>query len=50
MRPHHGPPKGFVRRSQQMSSALSGKVSVDEALKANQTAADREMRKGGYYK
>ncbi len=35
---------------QQMSSALSGKVSVDEALKASQTAADREMRKGGYYK
>jgi hypothetical protein len=25
-------------------------VSVDEALKASQTAADREMRKGGYYK
>jgi sorbitol/mannitol transport system substrate-binding protein len=35
---------------QQMSSALSGKVSVDEALKAGQAAADREMRKGGYYK
>jgi sorbitol/mannitol transport system substrate-binding protein len=35
---------------QQMSAALAGKISVDEALKASQTAADREMRKGGYYK
>ena len=35
---------------QQMSAALSGKSTVDEALKAAQTAADREMRKGGYYK
>ena len=35
---------------QQMSAALAGKVSVDEALKVAQTAADREMRKGGYYK
>jgi sorbitol/mannitol transport system substrate-binding protein len=35
---------------QQMSSALSGKVTVDAALKASQAAADREMRKGGYYK
>jgi sorbitol/mannitol transport system substrate-binding protein len=35
---------------QQMSAALAGKVSVDEALKTSQTAADREMRKGGYYK
>jgi sorbitol/mannitol transport system substrate-binding protein len=35
---------------QQMSSALAGKVSVDEALKASQIAADREMKKGGYYK
>ena len=35
---------------QQMSSALSGKVTVDAALKAAQNAADREMRKGGYYK
>ena len=33
-----------------MSSALAGKVSVDEALKASQVAADREMKKGGYYK
>jgi sorbitol/mannitol transport system substrate-binding protein len=35
---------------QQMSSALSGKVGVDAALKAGQSTADREMRKGGYYK
>ena len=35
---------------QQMSSALAGKVTVDAALKIAQTAADREMRKGGYYK
>ncbi len=35
---------------QQMSAALSGKATVDQALKASQAAADREMRKGGYYK
>lgn len=35
---------------QQMSAALAGKVTVDAALKASQAAADREMRKGGYYK
>ena len=35
---------------QQMSAALSGKVSVDAALKTSQTAAEREMTKGGYYK
>lgn len=35
---------------QQMSSALAGKVSVDEALKNGQNSADREMRKAGYYK
>ncbi len=35
---------------QQMSAALAGKATVDEALKASQAAADREMRKGGYYK
>ena len=34
---------------QQMSAALAGKVSVDEALKASQAAADREMRKAKYY-
>ena len=35
---------------QQMSSALSGRSTVDQALKASQTAAEREMKKGGYYK
>ncbi|GAA6143688.1 sugar ABC transporter substrate-binding protein [Hydrogenophaga sp. 5NK40-0174] len=35
---------------QQMSAALAGKTSVDAALKAGQTAADRAMRKARYYK
>ncbi|HEV7915074.1 MAG TPA: extracellular solute-binding protein, partial [Albitalea sp.] len=35
---------------QQMSAALAGKVSIDQALKASQTAAEREMKKAGYYK
>jgi sorbitol/mannitol transport system substrate-binding protein len=35
---------------QQMSAALAGKATVDAALKASQAAADREMRKAGYYK
>ncbi|MBI5716856.1 MAG: sugar ABC transporter substrate-binding protein [Burkholderiales bacterium] len=35
---------------QQMSAVLAGKATVDAALKASQTAADREMRKAGYYK
>ncbi|TMH33777.1 MAG: sugar ABC transporter substrate-binding protein [Betaproteobacteria bacterium] len=35
---------------QQMSAALSGKVSVDQALKTSQNAAEREMKKAGYYK
>ena len=35
---------------QQMSAALAGKSTVDAALKAGQVAADREMKKGGYYK
>jgi sorbitol/mannitol transport system substrate-binding protein len=35
---------------QQMSAALAGKTSVDQALKRSQTAADREMKKAGYYK
>ena len=39
-----------VAVGQQMSSALAGKVSVEEALKTAQTMADREMRKAGYYK
>ncbi len=39
-----------VAVGQQMSSALAGKSTVDQALKASQVVADREMRKGGYYK
>ena len=39
-----------VAVGQQMSAVLAGKATVDEALKAGQLAADREMRKGGYYK
>lgn len=35
---------------QQMSSALAGKTSVDDALKASQVVAEREMKKGGYFK
>jgi sorbitol/mannitol transport system substrate-binding protein len=35
---------------QQMSAALAGKETVDQALKTSQTAADREMKKAGYYK
>jgi len=35
---------------QQMSAVLAGKVTVDQALKTSQTAAEREMTKGGYYK
>jgi len=35
---------------QQMSAALAGKVTVDQALKTGQAAADREMKKAGYYK
>ncbi|MGS0740802.1 ABC transporter substrate-binding protein [Glaciimonas sp. GG7] len=35
---------------QQMSAALLGKVTVDKALEISQQAADREMRKAGYYK
>ena len=35
---------------QQMSAALAGKSTVDAALKASQTAAEREMKKAGYYK
>ena len=39
-----------VAVGQQLSAILAGKATVDEALKASQAAADREMRKGGYYK
>lgn len=35
---------------QELSAALAGKKSVDAALKAGQKAADREMKKAGYYK
>ena len=35
---------------QQMSAALAGKTSVDDALKNAQLAAEREMKKAGYYK
>ena len=35
---------------QQMSAALSGKITVDQALKTSETAATREMTKAGYYK
>ena len=35
---------------QQMSAALAGKVTVDAALKTSQAAAEREMKKAGYYK
>ena len=39
-----------VAVGQQMSAVLAGKATVDQALAAGQLAADREMRKGGYYK
>ncbi len=39
-----------VAVGQQMSAALLGKVTVDQALDTSQQAAEREMRKGGYYK
>ncbi len=35
---------------QQMSAALAGQKTVDEALKASQVAAERQMKKAGYYK
>jgi sorbitol/mannitol transport system substrate-binding protein len=35
---------------QQITAALLGKVTVDQALEKAQQAADREMRKAGYYK
>jgi len=34
---------------QQMTAALAGSISVEEALANAQIAADREMRKAGYY-
>ncbi len=38
-----------VAVGQQMTAALAGEISVEEALANSQKAADREMRKGGYY-
>jgi sorbitol/mannitol transport system substrate-binding protein len=35
---------------QQMSAALAGQSTVDAALKASQVAAERQMKKAGYYK
>ncbi len=35
---------------QQISAALAGKSTVDQALKAGQASAEREMKKAGYYK
>jgi sorbitol/mannitol transport system substrate-binding protein len=35
---------------QQITAALLGKVTVDQALSMSQQVADREMRKAGYYK
>jgi sorbitol/mannitol transport system substrate-binding protein len=39
-----------IAAGQQMTSALLGKVTVDQALATAQQAAEREMRKAGYYK
>ena len=39
-----------VAVGQQMAAALSGKTTVDKALAASQTVAEREMKKAGYYK
>jgi len=35
---------------QQISAALAGQISIDEALKAAQAQAEREMERAGYYK
>ena len=35
---------------QNISAALAGNMTVDEALKAGQVSAEREMKKAGYYK
>jgi len=39
-----------VAAGQQMTAALTGKISVVDALKASQVVAEREMKKAGYYK
>ena len=38
-----------IAAGQQFTAALAGKVSVEQALENAQKAADREMRKAGYY-
>ena len=38
-----------IAAGQQFSAALAGKISVEKALESAQKAADREMRKAGYY-
>ena len=38
-----------IAAGQQFTAALAGDVSVEDALAAAQEAADREMRKAGYY-
>ena len=35
---------------QELTAALAGKKSVAAALKAGQVQAERQMKKGGYYK
>jgi len=35
---------------QAVAAALSGKVSLDEALRGAQAEAEREMKKAGYFK
>lgn len=39
-----------IAAGQQFTSALAGKISVEQALKNANKSADREMRKSGYYK
>jgi len=39
-----------IAAGQQMTAALLGKATVDQALATAQQAAEREMRKAGYYK
>lgn len=39
-----------VNVGQQLSAALSGKVTVEQALKTAQTATERDMRRAGYLK
>ena len=39
-----------VAVGQQMSAALAGQVTVDQALKTSQTFAERQMQRAGYYK